>query len=832
MIDHAIATRSLVMLISITFVTNSWAEDPSKLSGKHKQASADWKQQGWPLLKTFCIECHNEDTREGEVDLSLLRDLSPGDSGSAAMSEMQRVLEMVRFGAMPPDDADLPTSDQRKQLVTALDKALFSVACDLRPRPGKVTARRLNRAEYNNTIRDLFQMDLRPADAFPSDEVGAGFDNNGDVLSLSPTLIEKYLDAADFVSRKVLIDPETLPRTSADIPPDQLRVHGDTKTGRFNGRFLSKDAFAWFDVEVHLDGEYRIDIRGGNSNDGRPKTDVGVFNENGLLIGTEDMRYYGGSGRSRDFYFKTDLTKGKHRFYLEPIEDEDRELKVGKTKSGWFANVDPKIIKAGDDRTKVNLKPDDDLRGSQYPFMFRSARVSGPTRLPNDLFPPSQYKILRRQARRKDDRWEGVEDAAMECLKPLMRSAFRRPVDEEEVKPYAQLAVQACDRGESFVRAMQIAVSGVLVSPNFLFRIETPDEDQGNEGQIDSDDEAIALTPYQLATRMSYFLWSSTPDEQLMREAERGHLSGEKIRWAVERMLRDEKSESLATQFASQWFGLGNLQTHEADTLETFKDFDPKLLPAMTRETQLLFSNFVKENRPVADLLTADFTFLNSDLARHYGIDHQSDDFQRVSLKGTPRRGLLSQGSMLTLTSFATRTSPVLRGKWILENVLGTPPPDPPANVPDLEETKTAGKNASLREQLEIHRESSTCASCHRVMDQLGFGLEQFDAIGRYRTKDGKLAVDASGVLPGGRKFNGAAELSEVLGTTEREAFARTAVERLMTFAIGRELRPSDRCVVDEIVAATKKKDHRIADLIVAIVQSRTFRFTDRPDAK
>jgi hypothetical protein len=292
-------------------------------------------------------------------------------------------------------------------------------------------------------------------------------------------------------------------------------------------------------------------------------------------------------------------------------------------------------------------------------------------------------------------------------------------------------------------------------------------------------------------------------------------------------MLEDQKSDALARQFAAQWLGLRNLEVHEADT-DQFASFTPALRRAMARETELVFMHVVRNNQPVAQLLTSDYTFVNGPLASHYGIGGVSGDkFQKVALKSIPRRGVLSHASVLTLTSNPVRTSPVKRGKWILVNVLGTPPPDPPAGVPELEETKTASASASLREQLEIHRADPTCAACHRVMDQLGFGLEQFDAVGRYREKDGPVAVDASGELPGGRVFNGAVELSEILGNTESEAFARTAVRQLMTFALGRELIPSDCCTVDEIVERTAKQGHRFMDLILEVVKSKPFQYYD-----
>jgi hypothetical protein len=822
-LHRTIGLLSLVLGQILASAAAAQEEAPSP--AKPAESSAEqWQQHGWPLMRQFCLDCHNQDIQEGELDLTGFAKLGQGD---AAGTTMQRVLEMVRFGAMPPDDAELPSDQQRKQLVTELDQALFAVSCDLRPRPGKVTARRLNRAEYNHSIRDIFGVDLRPADQFPSDEVGAGFDNNADVLSLSPTLIEKYLDAAEFVSQRVLIDPDSLPSIDKEFPSDQLLVSGETKTGRFNGRFLAPDAFAWFDVEVPVDGEYRIRIRCGNASKSTPRVMVGLFAEDGLLLDTHRMEYYGGGGSSKSFEHVAQLSKGKRRFFIEPIEDDQRELEAGKTRHPAFAAIAPDVIAAAEQRRKKPLKPDDEVSPSKFPFMLRSVDIEGPREHDKSAFPPSHFQILRRTARRERGRWRDVEQAAAECLQPLMRRAFRQRVTDEEVRPYAQLVKDATDRGESYYRGLQIAMSAVLVSPRFLFRVETPPEDW----QRENEDDAVPLTQHQLATRLAYFLWSSTPDDQLLDDADNGRLDQDKIEQHVRRMIGDQKADALATQFAAQWLGLRNLAVHEADT-EFFTGFDPQLADSMARETELLFMHIVRENKSVAELLTADYSFLNSDLARHYGIDHQSADFQRVSLKDSNRRGILSHGSILTFTSNPNRTSPVKRGKWILVNVLGTPPPDPPPGVPELEETKTADENATLREQLELHRQNATCASCHRVMDQLGFGLEQFDAIGRYREQESGAAVDASGVLPGGRKFNGAAELSQILADSERAAFARTAAERLLTFAIGRELTPSDRCTIDEIVQKTEHHDYRMMDLILEVVRSRPFQSYDWQPAR
>ncbi|MCG8651138.1 MAG: DUF1592 domain-containing protein [Pirellulales bacterium] len=813
MIDRRIV--SLSFGLTLCLVTASFARAESS---EVELAAKRWRQKGWPLLQKYCLDCHNSETAEAELDLSSFDSLQAIENGGGAM---QRVLEMVRFGAMPPEDADLPSAADRKALVAALDQTLYAASCDLRPRAGKVTIRRLNRAEYNHSIRDLFGVDLRPADAFPSDEVGAGFDNNGDVLSLSPMLMEKYFAAAELVASQALVDPADLPRLDQTYPGDQLFIHGEVKTGRFNGRFLSPDAFAWIEIEVPLTGEYRVKLYGGNTEKQQPPTTLAVYDDNGLLRGKQDLKYYGGSGSSDRAELRLQFQKGVHRLILEPIDDPPRKLVPGKTRSEKFAQLKPEWQAQAAANRKKRLKPDDGFDSSKFPFMIRRIGIAGPTSPPPELIPPKQAEILRKRPRRQGDRLQGVREAAITSLQPLMRKVFREPVTPEEVEPYADLVVQATRRGESYYRGMQIAISGLLMSPRFLFRVETPPDRALEPG------EETRLSQHQLATRLSYFLWSSTPDERLLEDADHHRLDEKRLAGHIRRMLADPKSEALASQFAAQWLGLRNLDEHEVDA-DLLADFSEAFKSTLARETELVFLHMVRQNRPVAELLTADYSYLNETLARHYGIQGvQGEDFRKVSLRGTSRRGILSHASVLTLTSNPARTSPVKRGKWVLENILGTPPPDPPAGVPELEDSPTADTGATLREQLEVHRASPSCAACHRVMDQLGFGLEQYDAVGRYRQRDAKgAAIDASGQLPGGRSFDGAARLSEVLGKSERKAFATTVVTRLLTFAIGRELTPGDRCTVDEIVAETASDGHRLVDLIFAVVNSRPFQYS------
>ncbi|MEM6468647.1 MAG: DUF1592 domain-containing protein [Planctomycetota bacterium] len=782
-----------------------------------KARLATWKREGWGLMQTYCIDCHNEEFAEAGLDLSPFESL---DNLSA--SEIKRVVEMVEFGAMPPEDYDLPETEERKQLVAALEQTMFSATCDLRPKAGKVTARRLNRNEYDNSIRDLFGLDLNPSRNFPSDEVGAGFDNNGDVLSLSPILIEKYLDAAESVSQRVLIDPASLPRLDLDVPGDQLTVYGDVKIGRFSGRFVRPGTFAWLDVNAPVAGDYSATVRGGASEKVEEPISVAVCDESGLLLKVLKFDYYGGGGRAESERLTVELDKGSQRIFFFPIKDSDDSLQEeyvpGKTQLTELLAMDPdqarKIIAQRGEFVEPTRFDSD-----EFWFMFRSIQLDGPRKQPRDSFPPKQFELVRQVAPSKRGRYRDVEKYAARNLQPLMRRVFRTEVDFDEVKPYAQLVKQATDEGQSFYRGMQIAISAMLVSPRFLFRVETPPQDaRANEfGDL-------PLSQQQIATRLSYFIWSSTPDDRLLDLADRNQLRGETLRQEIERMIRDPRADALAENFASQWLGLRNLDSHEADETR-FPGFDDELKESMVKETELLFLHILRKNLSVREFLIADYSFINRRLAEHYGFTVSHEGFQRVNLSGQPRRGLLSHASILTLTSMPTRTSPVLRGKWILENILGTKAPDPPAGVPELEEEAIADANASFRQQLELHRESASCASCHRVMDQLGFGLDDFDAIGKYRTEDGGFAIDSSGALPDGRSFNGGIELSEVLGKTELDAFGETLVERLLTFALGRELNPDDRCTIDEIVGKTGANGYQLSDILSEIVLSRQFLF-------
>jgi hypothetical protein len=402
-------------------------------------------------------------------------------------------------------------------------------------------------------------------------------------------------------------------------------------------------------------------------------------------------------------------------------------------------------------------------------------------------------------------------------LSPFVKRAFRRPATDEEVGKFVDLVELVVARGGTFEQGIQIAVTGVLVSPHFLFRIE-------NDPSPDDFKKSRALNDFELATRLSYFLWSTMPDDELFQLAEKGQLQRDEVLISqVKRMLADKKSQALIDNFASQWLNLRSLEEVSVDTTK-FKSFDERLRRDLQTETLLFFESVMRENRSVLDLIDGQYTFLNERLAKHYEVAGvKGDNFRKVALDDTRRAGVLTHGSILTLTSNPTRTSPVKRGKWIMDNILGAAPPEPPPDVPELAVTQEKNPNASLREQLELHTKDPSCAVCHVQMDPLGFGLENFDAIGRWREKDGKTPVDSSGTLPSGERFSSPVELAKILRKRE-EPFGRAFAKKLLTFALGRGLKYYDRCAVDTIVEQAKSNEYRFSTFVAEIVKSEPFR--------
>lgn len=742
------------------------------------------------LLRKHCSKCHSGDEAEAGIRFDEPIEFSAVQS---QQQKWEKVLKMVESGAMPPDDQPQPSSDTRRHIVTLLRTALYSVDCTQLQDPGRVTIRRLNRAEYDNTLRDLLGVDLRLAREFPSDDVGYGFDNIADVLAVSPLLVEKYLDAAEKAVAAVIQEPDSL-RVRFVQEGNQLQGHNSTPGDDGLHGLFSSDGRVTAQLVVPRDGRYRIEV-----------------------TATADQA-------GKELAMMEWLVDGKALHQVQ--------VPVKSPQLATYAQELP--LKQG--RREVAVRFVNDFYQPDHPdpgerdrnLYVRSITLYGPMDLRDEDFSPlhRRHVIARPQdlANRRD-----VRQAARTVLEKFLFRAFRRPVPADEVRGYVDLVELAVQKGDSYEQGIRVAMAAALVSPHFLFRLEIDPQPAPQEG-------VRPLNDFEIAVRLSYFLWSSMPDDELFDLAMQGKLrQPEVLQQQVRRMLQDAKAWSLAENFAAQWLNLRNLNEVQPDP-NVFPEFNDQLRRAMLQETLELFMSIVRQDRSVLDFLTADYTFANRTLARWYGLPDASlsdDRFQQVSLRDSPRRGILTHASILTLTSNPGRTSPVKRGKWIMENILGTPPPEPPANVPLLEDTQKAAPNLSLRQQLELHRKDPTCAACHRQMDTLGFGFENFDAVGRWRSHDGRTPIDASGELPEGGKFDGVQQLIAILAA-QKSQFARVFAEKMLTFALGRGLEYTDQCAVREVVSRAEREGYRFSAFVSGIVQSRPFlyrRVEEAPDS-
>jgi hypothetical protein len=695
----------------------------------------------------------------------------------ASGKELLRVLDAVDDALMPPEDALQPSPGERERFVRSIQESLLSGDCSEKTEPAPVVIRRLNRQEYDNTIRDLFAAelngrDLRLAQDFPADDIGFGFDNIGSALSTSPVHVERYLQAAERAMQAVISAP-----SAEGLPPVELiglRTYP-----------LAPDGVVEF--EHHLKpGRYLAEfslVRAGVSESETPPK---------LRLG------FGKDSRSVNASQIQDETV-VYRYWLNAYEGD--------------AQVSVSIV---DDKGTKNVVPDKDAGrnvsgdqryGDNRGLHVDSMVVRGPLPLADEGAGDSNATLFCAPIAGDGDRLS----CGRRIVERFAPRAFRRPVKQQEVDRLMRIFHQAHYQGESFERAVQLTLTAALVSPQFVFLVEPDDEHQARE-----------LTNYELASRLSYFLWSSMPDEDLFAAARDGTIRSN-LRQHVARMLRDAKSEALVSNFVGQWLQLRNLSGISPDN-ELFPSFSAELARAMRQETEEYFAYVLRNNRSSLELLDSDYTFLNESLANHYSIDHvEGPEFRRVSLSDRNRGGVLTQASVLSLTSNHNRTSPVKRGQWILQQILGTPPPPPPPNVAQLDESPESEKAASLRERLEIHRSSPECASCHNQMDPLGFGLENFDAIGRWRESDGDFAIDASGVLPGNRSFNNVGELKSVLKSTGARRFSWCLIENMLTYSLGRSLEHHDYCTVEGIRRRLVENDYRIQEIVLAIVESDAF---------
>lgn len=726
-----------------------------------------------PFLTKHCADCHNATEQEGGI---ALHDLESVDQLLKDRKKWERVYRMINAGAMPPASYDpKPEESVRKDVVDALYDELYNFDCSLVHHAGRSTLHRLNRAEYNNTIRDLFGLKLTPADKFPQDDVGEGFDNIGDVLSLPPLLMEKYLDAAEEVAAAVIDTRDFSKGSTQKFDATQFKSTLDGSIGEQGFYILHTRGTVSVVYDAIADGTYKVRIDAVQTEAGPDPSKME------LLIDDKPVKEFEVKGHRKPV-----------------VVEHDVRIAGGKRTIGVAFTNDFYDEKAPENRRDRNLG-------------IRSVEIIGP----EGGGTPQWHETHRRFVTAVPSETVSVKSAAATVLRPMLYRAFRRPVTDAEVDRFASLVEQTvAQHKETYEYGLFVAVQAILVSPEFLFRKEADPEPNQTER---------VLNEYEVATRLSYFLWSSMPDDTLFQLAENKRLLDRSVlREQIERMLRDEKSASLAQNFASQWLNLRNLADVRPNP-EVFPEFDDSLRAAMGQETLMLFNTIVREDRSVDEFLAADYTFVNERLAKHYGINGVTgDQYVKVSLQGTNRLGVLTHASILTLTSNPGRTSPVKRGKWILENILGDAPPPAPPGVPPLEETTKDVTGLSLRERLELHRKDPGCASCHKAMDPLGMGLENFDAVGRWREKDGDKPVDASGDLPSGDKFSGPGELITII-RSRQEKFSRTLIERLLVYSLGRGLEYYDKCAVDQTLDLMKERGNRFSALVEGIVTSDAF---------
>ena len=738
------------------------------------------------FVKKNCAGCHNEKLKTAGLALTSYHDTT---SLLRDRAVWEKAVARIRAGEMPPKGLPRPNPEEIAT-TTAWIEAQFAAA-DEHPDPGHLTAHRLNRTEYNNTVHDLLGVRFKPAADFPADDSGFGFDNIGDALSVSPVLVEKYLAAA----KKIAISAIPLAITA----PKPTRQRFSPEHGRNEERLELEYAFDLpaegdYDLQATVSGRkeaFHIDL----SLDGKPvqSSDVVISKDKPRLYQIHVHVPYG------EHVLKAELTP------REPTPEEvavSEQLKAAEEKA-----IARQIARNPKDEAQIRLQH---ALGNVATYVDQ-LEIQGPfNSLPAPL-PESYHRIF------ICGHAIGQHNAkcARTDLGALAQLAFRRPVSTAEVARYTALVSRAQASGLSFEQAMRVGVEAILVSPNFLYRIERDPNPNGMR--------AHPVNDFELASRLSYFLWSSMPDEELLRLAGEHKLSQPDVLHAqVRRMLADSKAEALVDNFAGQWLELRNLDSITPDP-DQFPEFDNQLRQAMRTETEMFFSSVVHDDRSILDFIDGKYTFLNERLAKFYGIpDVKGKEFRRVELDGTERSGVLTQASVLTVTSYPTRTSPVLRGKWILENILNMPPRPPPPGVGSIDAQGGVVKG-TMRHQMEAHRANPTCAACHMRMDPLGFAFENYDAVGHWRTHEGTFPVDATGVLPEGKKFNGAAELKTILASAS-DTFSECLTEKLMIYALGRGLEGYDRAATKRIVAGLAANDYRFSSLINGIVDSVPFR--------
>jgi hypothetical protein len=751
----------------------------------------------YALLDRYCVDCHNQAEFAGGVSFENLRPEAFHEDADV----WERILRKLRAEAMPPRDARArPDRTEVVELISGVESALDATFAD-NPRPPSPIIHRLNRTEYTNAIRDLLAIEVDASAYLPPDNVVQGFDNIGEALTLSPALLEGYLAASAKVASLAVGDPNRRPESiTYRTKPDQ------SQNQRAPGAPLGTIGGLVVEHYFPVDGVYRFEprlyrqilasIRGLEFRNALEVTidkervhyaefggpdDQKRSNEDNAFAMAEEI-----DGR---LAFERHVTAGPHTVAVSFLRKPPAQS------ADLWREYQRQLIDSNEDKGLPHLDQVD---------------ITGPLSVTGVGDTPSRRTIF-------VCRPKSVEDepfCAAEILSTLARRAYRRPVGEDEIAELMSFYELGREQGP-FDKGIETALRRMISGPEFLFRAEL-DPDDVRAG------DSYRVSDLELASRLSFFLWSSIPDEELLSLAIERKLSNRDVFGAqVERMLADEKSDAFVENFAGQWLTLRNLEGIVPDPA-IFPDFDNNLRLAFVRETELFFESIVREDRSVLDLIDADYTFMNERLARHYGVPGVvGERFQRVALTNPDRRGILGHGSIHTLTSVATRTSPVTRGKWILENLLGLPPPEPPPNVPAIEASAT-GQPQTLRDQMTRHRQDPVCSACHQIMDPFGFVLENFDGVGRWRDVDRGLEIDTADILFDGTHIDGPAELREFL-LSKRYLFVQTLTEKLMMYALGRSVGPADMPVVRMILRDAASNDYRFSAIIRGIVDSAAF---------
>jgi len=958
---------------------------PAASSSPAAAGTAGFEQTVQPFVEKYCYECHGDGLHKGSVALDKYKNTGDVEKDAATW---ETVLEKIHRHEMPPDNADAqPTEQERDTMVNWIDQQIHQFD-PAHPDPGRITLHRLNRAEYTNTIRDLTGITFHADEDFPPDDSGYGFDNIGDVLSLPPMLMEKYLSAADKVLDQALPTDPLTPQThtfQAALLASDFNGLGPQAGGV---RLISlEEGHVSVDQDIPAPGEYRVSFEAsGSSTGGTSPNGVGYKSDTdapsevphmALRVGETVLHQFtiDATDQSKPGTYSWEVGLPAGTAQLHAVMERDRgganeniivNGRVGKQQNGqtWVKSIsiegplpgavtrypaselaatgtstlNPQgerfftdkgdvsakftVTKAGEyilrayayaqqagkEPTKMDLRIDGQslqtfdvlaparhilapgakifsghpsalalLRGAPQVYEIHTTLTPGEKTFSaaflNPFADPNNEDLNLRQRDltimslevvdlsapfKQPDKSPVIQAYFAQPVTPANQSArareiisqfalraWRRPADPAEIDRLLTLSDLALKNGDSFETGIKLAMKAILVSPHFLFRDGNPAPammagqpapqfiktvlENTPATKHDSPSLGVPVDEYTLATRLSYFLWSSTPDDELLDLAGKNQLRAN-LADQVKRMIASPKSRAMVDNFAGQWLQFRSLDTFEPDPT-MFPDFTPTLRTEMRQETENFFDYIMHQDRSVMDFLTADYTFINEDLANYYGLTGVTGDaFQKVSLTDTPRRGVISQGSVLVLTSNPTRTSPVKRGKWVLENLLGTPPPPPPANVPALDsETELTG---TLRQQMEQHRANPTCASCHARMDPIGFGLENFDATGEWRDKDGDADIDSSGTLLTGETFKGAADLMNILAVKKKTDFLRCLSEKMLTYALGRGLDYYDRPATDQIITQLDQGGDKFSALINAVVNSVPFQQIRRPDAE